>query len=57
MSSNTHTSDAEAERAGTKEVRREAHLLNPKVIKGAFKALIFGLKIWRVAAKLWEWFS
>ena len=56
MSSNTHTSDAEAEQAGTKEVRRESRFLNPGVIKGALKVLIFGLKLWRVIAKLWEWF-
>lgn len=57
MSSNTHASDAEAEQAGTKELRREAPLLNPKTLKGAFKVLIVGLKLWRLAAKLWEWFS
>lgn len=57
MSSNTHNSDAEAERAGIKKTSREASLRNPKVIKGALKALVLGLKIWRVAAKLWEWFS
>lgn len=55
MEPNTQTSGAEAEHAGTKEVRREARFLNPKTLKRALKFLIFGLKIWRVAAKLWEW--
>lgn len=56
MSSNTHPSDAEAEQAGTKEEGREASLLNPKTLKAGFKLLIFGFKVWRLAAKLWEWF-
>nr|WP_298897147.1 hypothetical protein [uncultured Altererythrobacter sp.] len=56
MSSNTHPSDAEAEQAGTKEDGREASLLNPKTLKVGFKILIYGLKAWRLIAKLWEWF-
>ncbi|WP_156423731.1 hypothetical protein [Erythrobacter sp. YT30] len=56
MNTNTHTSDAEAELAGTKEDGREAAFLNPKTLKRSFKFLIFGFKAWRLAAKLWEWF-
>tara|TARA_B100001057_G_scaffold415582_1_gene433154 strand:- start:961 stop:1134 length:174 start_codon:yes stop_codon:yes gene_type:complete len=55
MEPNTQTSDAEAEQAGTKEARREARFLNPKTLKRAFKVLVFGLKLWRLGAKLWEW--
>lgn len=57
MNSNTHTSNAEAELAGAKEVSRKARFLNPKTLKGGVKLLIFGLKVWRLAVKLWEWFS
>ena len=57
MNSNTQTSDAEAEQAGAKGVSRKARFLNPKTLKGGVKLLIFGLKVWRLAAKLWEWFS
>lgn len=57
MNTNTHTSDAEAEQAGTKEIGRTASLLNPSILKQALKTLIFVLKFWRLVTKLWEWFS
>jgi len=56
MESNTHTSDVEAERAGSKESDRKVLFLNPTTLKRAFQVLGIGLKVWRVAAKLWEWF-
>jgi hypothetical protein len=56
MSSNTNPSDAEAERASTEKNSRKADLLNLKNIKRAFKIIIFGLKIWKLGAKLQEWF-
>lgn len=56
MSSNTNPSDAEAERASTEKKSRKVNLLNRKNIKRAFKVIFFGLKIWKLGAKLQEWF-
>lgn len=56
MNSKSNTSDAETERAGTREDSREADLPNPTKLKRAFQFLVLGLNIWRAAAKLWEWF-
>lgn len=56
MSSNTHTSNAEAEQANTKKDRREAGLLRPATLKWVFGVVIFGLRVWRLMAKLGEWF-
>jgi hypothetical protein len=57
MDSKTQNSDAETELAGARRESREARFLNPKTLKVAFMAVTFGLRLWRWAAKLWEWFS
>lgn len=50
-----HTSDAEAERAVPKEAGWKARFLNLKTFKLVLSILVFGLRLWRIITKVFDW--